>query len=307
MFGGLSLAALLLLLSWPALALLSLPPLTALVNDHADLLSPEKRQLLEQQLVQLEAEDSSQLLLLTVPSLQGASVEEYALEVVERWQPGQQGLNNGALLLVAVKERKIRIEVGYGLEGVLTDLVAGRIIREIMVPAFRDNRAEQGVVDGMEAMILTVRGEFSRVALPAKEPGGDLFGVMVAALAGISFLGLIFRRRPLLASLATGGYGALLALVTPLIQGGLALAAVAAAAALGGLLMAVGALRFSVGRKPGGRRQGRPDGPRRSANHSVDRSRLNGEGREEGRAETSRGAGRGGGGGSGGGGASGEW
>ncbi len=86
---------------------------------------------------------------------------------------GQKGLDNGALLLIAKNDRKIRIEVGYGLEGVLTDLTSGRIIRDIITPQFRNGNFDQGVIDGVSAMIAAVRGEFSAQNVV---PSGETIG-----------------------------------------------------------------------------------------------------------------------------------
>ena len=136
---------------------LSVPPLTGRVNDTAGVLSPGTVQALEQSLEGLEREESTQIVVLTVPGLEGASLEEYALRVVEVWQPGQKGRDNGALLLIAIADRKIRIEVGYGLEGTLTDALAGRIIRNVIAPNFKRGDYDRGVVDGVAAMVAAVR------------------------------------------------------------------------------------------------------------------------------------------------------
>ena len=118
-------------------------------------------QQLESVLADLEQEESTQLAVLTIPSLAGENLEEYSLKVAESWGLGQKGRDNGALLLIVKNDRKLRIEVGYGLEGRLTDLVSGRIIRDIITPRFRNGNFDQGVIDGVGAMIAAVRGEFS--------------------------------------------------------------------------------------------------------------------------------------------------
>ncbi len=140
---------------------LDIPPLKGRVNDLANLIHPSMSHQLESTLSQLEQTDSTQIVVLTIPSLEGQSLEEFSLAVVERWQIGQKEVDNGVLLLVAKQERKIRIEVGYGLEGKLTDLVAGRIIRNIMVPQFKMGRFDQGTIDGVSAIVGVVRGEFT--------------------------------------------------------------------------------------------------------------------------------------------------
>src|SRR4051794_35307582 len=96
------------------------PPLRGHVNDYASLLSPQAAQQLEAELADFEQSDSTQIVVLTVPSLEGQVPEEYSIKVVEAWKIGQKGKDNGALLLIAKNEHKIRIEVGRGLEGKLT-------------------------------------------------------------------------------------------------------------------------------------------------------------------------------------------
>jgi len=148
-----------LLLTSPALAL-DVPRATGFVNDRAQLLAPETRSKLEQFLRQFEQSDSTQISVLTISSLQGESLEEYSLRVAEKWGLGQKGKDNGALLLVAKAERKVRIEVGYGLEGRLTDLLAGRIIDHDVVPHFRMGDFDGGIISGVSGMVKAVRGEY---------------------------------------------------------------------------------------------------------------------------------------------------
>lgn len=195
-----------------------MPAPSGFVNDTAHLLSPATRQLLEQQLQRLAEEDSTQVVLLTIPSLGGESIEAYALRVAEAWQIGQQQFDNGVLLLVAKGDRKIRIEVGHGLEPVLTDLIAGRIIRTVMVPQFRRNRFDQGIIDGVGAIIGTVKGTFDVNLLEDKQ-GTDPLGWLIAALVGCFFLGRMFRKKKVVAAAAGALYGTVLALAAPFIEG----------------------------------------------------------------------------------------
>lgn len=139
----------------------AVPALKARVNDYGAILSQQTKQELEQKLTALESSDSTQLVILTIPSLEGDSLEEYSMRVVEEWKIGQKDLDNGALLLISKGDRKIRIEVGYGLEGNLTDLMAGRIINNIITPAFKQGDFDKGVTLGIEAMTKAVQGEFS--------------------------------------------------------------------------------------------------------------------------------------------------
>ncbi len=146
-------------LACPAIAL-EIPRAEGYVTDRANLISPATRQQLERSLRAFEDSDSTQIVVLTIPSLQGHPVELYALRVAESWGIGQQGRDNGALLLVSRDDRALRIEVGYGLESVLTDLLAGRIIDNEIAPHFQRGDFDGGIVAGVEAMIQAVRGEY---------------------------------------------------------------------------------------------------------------------------------------------------
>ena len=117
--------------------LLPIPPLTARVTDLTQTLSAAEAQALEAKLADWEARTSNQLAVLLVPTTQPEPIEAYSLRVAEKWKIGRKGQDNGALFVVAKNDRKMRIEVGYGLEGVLPDVTANRIIREDVAPAFR--------------------------------------------------------------------------------------------------------------------------------------------------------------------------
>ena len=137
------------------------PALKGRVNDYGNMLSAATKKSLEQKLAALEISDSSQIVVLTIPSLQGDSLSDYSIRVVDSWKIGQQEFDNGALLLISKGDRKIRIEVGYGLEGVLTDLLSGRIINSIITPAFKNGDFDKGIASGVDAMIGVVKGEFT--------------------------------------------------------------------------------------------------------------------------------------------------
>lgn len=148
-----------LLLPRPAAAI-DIPAVRGYVNDQADILTPATEQKLEQFLRGFEQSDSTQIVILTIPTLEGEALEDYTLKVAEKWGIGQKGKDNGALLLIARDERQIRIEVGYGLEGRLTDLLAGRIIDNEIKPRFRTGDYDSGVLAGVQAMAEAVRGEY---------------------------------------------------------------------------------------------------------------------------------------------------
>ncbi len=165
-----------------ALAAPAVPPLIARVNDQAGMLSPGARQQLEGMLADLERSDSTQIAVLTIDSLDGAVLEEFSLKVAETWKIGQKGKDNGALLLIVKNDRKLRIETGYGLEGRLTDLQAGRIIRDVIRPHFRDGDFDGGTLAGVTAMIAAVRGEYQAEEQSTSVRGhsqDDIFGLGV--------------------------------------------------------------------------------------------------------------------------------
>jgi len=123
------------------------------VVDEAHLLSQQTAQKLDADLAQLEQQTGHQLVVATVPDLQGYEIEDYGYRLGRAWALGRKGQNDGAILLVAPKERKVRIEVGYGLEPVLTDALSNLILQREVLPAFKAGRMEQGVVAGTEALI----------------------------------------------------------------------------------------------------------------------------------------------------------
>jgi uncharacterized protein len=129
------------------------------VSDLAGLFSHTAVSTMEAELGKLEDETGAQVAVLTIPSLQGRSLEDYSMRVVEAWELGQADRDNGVLILIARDERKIRIEVGYGLEGVLPDVICGRIIDNAMTPAFRRGDFSAGTLRAVEIIAGTVRGD----------------------------------------------------------------------------------------------------------------------------------------------------
>jgi uncharacterized protein len=154
-----ALLALLLALAWSAApaAAQQLPSLTGRVVDSADLLPPEREAALTQKLESLERTTSRQLVVVTVPNLQGYSVEDFGYRLGEQWKIGAKGADNGAILLVSPAEKKIRIEVGDGLEPILTDAMSGFIIRESIRPRFQAGDYPGGIDAGVDAIIEQLR------------------------------------------------------------------------------------------------------------------------------------------------------
>jgi len=171
---------------------LQVPPLRGRVNDLARLLSHEQSTRLEEQLTRFEQQTGHQIAVLTIPSLEGDALEDFSIRVAEAWKIGQKGFDNGAILLIVRDDRKLRIEVGYGLEGVLPDAIASRIIREIIVPRFRENDFAGGMESGISAMMQVTRGE----SLPEpshkskRAPHSDSFS-MISLLLFVALIALL--------------------------------------------------------------------------------------------------------------------
>lgn len=165
---------------------IEVPKLERRVTDLAGVLTPQQVAALEAKLKNLEDTDSTQVAILIIPSLEGEYLEGYSIRVAEQWKLGQKGRDNGAILLVSIQDRALRIEVGYGLEGTLTDLRSGRIIRNEIIPRFRQGDYYAGIDAGVTAIIETVRGTYQ--GRPAegrrssrREPGG-LFNILIVLL-----------------------------------------------------------------------------------------------------------------------------
>lgn len=129
------------------------------VNDYANVLQPNQAQSLEAQLAQLERDTGHQVAVLTIPTLDGEDLEGFSIRVAESWKIGKKGFDNGAILLVAVKDRRLRLEVGYGLEGIMPDAIAKRITADYVVPYFRRQDYAGGIVAGIAAIDKILRKE----------------------------------------------------------------------------------------------------------------------------------------------------
>lgn len=171
-----SLLVILLLSAFSAFAA-EVPYLSGRVNDNAEILSAEVRRSLSEKLKAHEDRTGNQVVVLTLPTLEGDSIEEYAVRVFKEWGLGQKGRDNGVLVVVASQDRRMRIEVGYGLEPVLTDLQAGRIIRNVMTPRFKAGDYNGGIDAGVQ-MIITVleKGEAAGLAAEGEQQTGSPSG-----------------------------------------------------------------------------------------------------------------------------------
>jgi len=139
---------------------LDVPKLQGHVNDYANMISPAAKAELEKELNSFEQTDSTQIVILTIPSLEGEVLEEFSVKAAESWKIGQKGKDNGVIFLVSKQDKKIRVEVGRGLEGPLTDLTAGRIVDLVIKPSFKRGDFDGGFVAGVHSLIDAARGEF---------------------------------------------------------------------------------------------------------------------------------------------------
>ncbi len=207
-----------------------IPPLKARITDLAGVLPADGKSRLEARLATFEQSKGSQLAVLVVPTTQPESIEQYSLRVAEAWRLGRKGIDDGALLLVAVSDKSLRIEVGYGLEGVLTDAVAKRIISEVIVPYFKRGDYAAGIDAGIDAMIGVISGE----ALPAPsksspDGSGSLYGslesILPVLIAGVFVVGGVLRAilGRLIAASIMGGVAGLIAwlLVSSIVVAGI--------------------------------------------------------------------------------------
>lgn len=181
-----------------AVAEVAVPPLTARVTDLTGILTAQQRGELEAMLGGLEARKGSQVAVLLVPTTQPESIEQYAIRVAEQWKLGRKGVDDGALLLVAMQDRSMRIEVGYGLEGVLPDAVAKRIISEIMIPRFKQNDFYGGIRSGAEQIIKVIEGEplpppQRAGGVPAQGAAGFFENILPLAMLFIFVVGGVLR------------------------------------------------------------------------------------------------------------------
>ncbi len=142
-----------------AMAQLAVPPLLGHITDQTGTLSPAQKASLEQLLSEFEARKGSQIAVLMVASTQPEAIEQYALRVAEQWKLGRKKVDDGVVLLVAKNDRTLRIEVGYGLEGVLSDITSKRIIAETMLPRFKQQDFYGGIHAGLTQIISVIDGE----------------------------------------------------------------------------------------------------------------------------------------------------
>ena len=162
---ALFLVMLLVVLPFGNLMAIPVPALSGRVNDYGAMISAQAGADIEAKLQQLETTESTQIVILTVPSLQGDPIEDFSIRVAEAWKIGHKGSDNGVLLIVSRDDHKVRLEVGYGLEGKLTDLLSGRIIRDEISPLFKAGQFDAGFTRGVDVLISVVHGEYKACLL----------------------------------------------------------------------------------------------------------------------------------------------
>ncbi|EEF23431.1 conserved hypothetical protein, partial [Ricinus communis] len=173
----------------------AVPPLTAPVTDLSATLSAEQKATLNDELRAFEERKGSQVAVLIVPTTRPEAIEQYAIRVAEQWKLGRKKIDDGAILVVAKEDRAVRIEVGYGLEGVLNDATAKRIIDEVIAPRFSRNDFNGGIVAGVETIMKVIDGEPLPPAdqsRPAQD-GAGLTRVLPLVLVGVVVIGGILR------------------------------------------------------------------------------------------------------------------
>jgi len=227
-----------------AFAQVAVPPLTGRVVDQTGTLSSDDIAALTQKIRDLQARKGSQIAVLIVPTTQPEEIEQYSIRVAEAWKIGRKKIDDGAILLVAKNDRKLRIEVGYGLEGALTDVTAKRIIDEIITPKFRSGDFAGGISDGVDRIISVIDGE--PLPAPPQPSSSSSSGLNPFAffnptnpfvIIAVIFFGHLMRSLlgRLIGSAAAGGIVALLAwyFFGSLILAGIAGVAVAALTMIG--------------------------------------------------------------------------
>jgi uncharacterized protein len=190
---------------------LKFPPLTGRVVDEANLLSANARERLTGWLADFERQSGRQVVIATVKSLQGVPIEDYGYQLGRAWGIGEKDKNTGAILLVAPKERTVRIEVGYGLEGELTDATSRVIIERDILPAFRQGEFERGVIAGTISILRTLgwTGDPGVRVAPTRPSGGDGGGLPLGLIFFVLmfFAFRYFGRRTWIAPFGIGMWG----------------------------------------------------------------------------------------------------
>ncbi|WP_224001631.1 YgcG family protein [Aureimonas sp. SA4125] len=171
------------------------PALTGRVVDAADLLDPATETALDQKLAAFEQTSSDQVVVATVPDLQGQAIEEFGVGLGRAWKIGREGENNGVVLLVSRDDRKVRIEVGYGLEGTLTDALSSLIIQSDILPSFRAGDYQAGITNGVDGILKVLSGDAAELQARAERNAGwegeDVEGIVFFLLFALVWIFVI--------------------------------------------------------------------------------------------------------------------
>jgi uncharacterized protein len=188
-------AALLFALTAPATAQVAVPPLEARITDLTGTLSASQIQSLDSRLRAFERTKGSQVAVLMLPSTQPETIEEYSIRVADAWKIGREKVDDGVILVVAKNDRKLRIEVGRGLEGAIPDVLAKRIVSDVIAPRFKSGDFFGGIAAGSDALMALIAGE-SLPAPQARQAAGQAidFQMILFALVALIFGDAIFRR-----------------------------------------------------------------------------------------------------------------
>ncbi len=187
-------AVLIILTFTSSLQALDIPKLKGRVNDLAGVLNSSERADLENRLMRLEEQSSAQVAVLIIPSLRGENLESWSIRVAEKWQLGEKGKDNGAILLISMRDRKLRLETGYGLEGSLTDAKSSYIIRNVIAPGFKRGNYYSGIRDGVDIIsgIILKTADISPKKLRKKRKNTSHFPFSILVVV-IFFIASIFK------------------------------------------------------------------------------------------------------------------
>ncbi len=190
----------------------SVPELQGRVNDYASLLSGDEKGMLESKLENYEQESSNQFVLLTIQSLEGETVEDFSIRALKKWKLGQADKNNGILVVFAKDERKLRIEVGYGLEGAVPDAIASNILRNEIAKLTKQDKFYEGFSAGFDALMLAANGEYEgekETSISELFTSGQaILGVVIGVI--LFFIGIViepFSLYALICVVAGGTFG----------------------------------------------------------------------------------------------------
>ena len=232
---------------------LDVPKLTGHVNDYAGMISPQAKAALEQELRAFEQSDSTQIVIVTIPSLQGEVLEQFSLKVAEAWKIGQKGKDNGIIFLVSKEDRKLRVEVGRGLEGKITDLMSGRIIDLVVKPRFKRGDFDGGFITGVHALMDASRGEFKADPNTGKRQGAARHESSSRFIVFLFFAGIVLLILGSISKVLSGAAGAIaLPAIVSLLLSPVGLIAAVILAVIGLIAGVILPSLFSAGGRGGG-------------------------------------------------------